>query len=476
MSVAFVSGNFNVLHPGHMRLLRFASERADRLIVGVLSVAVSRAQGIYPDAQRVVALQHLDLVDEVHLIETSLEEFLERLQPDVVVKGREHRDRYNIEEEALRVYGGRLVFAQGDSSMDLVDTSGSGIAALRASSKIAGYRSRREIDSIRLRALVDRFSAVHVWVVGDLIVDDYVDCRPLGMSREDASLAVTPIASRRFVGGAGVVAAHVAGLGAAARLASVVGDDEPGEFARDDLKARGVEALLPIDRDRPTTVKVRYRVDTATLLRVNRLSQLSIGNALQQQFLRDLTSWAELVPRGSSALLFADFNYGCLPQVLVDAMIGVAKSVGLIITADSQTSSQLGDVGRFCGTDLLTPTEHEARVAMRDMEDGLVVLADALQRRTDAKNIIMTLGDQGALLHVAEGGASYVTDQIPSLASEAVDTAGAGDSLFATATVAMCAGANIWEAAYLGNLAAAIQVSRSGNIPIQREELLEALN
>ncbi len=167
---------------------------------------------------------------------------------------------------------------------------------------------------------------------------------------------------------------------------------------------------------------------------------------------------------------------GCLPQQLADAVTRFAQSLELTITADSQTPSQLADVGCFRGVNLMTPTEHEARVAMRDMEDGLVILADALQRRTDAKNIIMTLGDQGALLHVTDKDGPYVTDQIPSLASQAVDTAGAGDSLHATATVAMCAGANIGEAAYRGSLAAAIQVSRSGNFPIRCEELLEALD
>ena len=476
MSIAFVSGYFNVLHPGHLRLLRYASERAGRLIVGVLSSSVHRLPGLYPDDERVAALKHLDLVDEVHLVDDSIEAFLGRLRPDVVVKGREHRDRNNIEEAVLRAYGGRLIFAHGDSTMDVLGTAHSGIAALRTSPQVVGYRSRRDINLIRLRELVNGFDAVHVWTVGELLVADYVECEPLGMSREDASLAVTPIDSRRFTGGAGVVAAHVAGLGATARLCSIVGDDEAGEFAQDDLESRGVKAQLVVDPDRPTTVKERYRVNASTLLRVNHLSRLSIGSALQQQFLNDLASWAEGVPRESSAVLFADFNYGCLPQQLVDAVTHVAQSIGLMITADSQTSSQLGDVGRFRGVDLMTPTEHEARVAMRDMEDGLVVLADALQRRTDARNIFMTLGEQGVLLHVTDEGGQFATDQIPSPASQAVDTAGAGDSLIATATVALCAGANIWEAAYLGSLAAAIQVSRSGNIPIRREELLEALD
>ena len=87
----------------------------------------------------------------------------------------------------------------------------------------------------------------------------------------------------------------------------------------------------------------------------------------------------------------------------------------------------------------------------------------------------MTLGDQGALLHVAGDAHDFETDRIPAIAARPVDPAGAGDGLLATATVALCAGANIWEAVYLGSLAAAIQVSRNGNIPGQRPDLLALL-
>ena len=478
MNVAFDSGDFTVLHPGHLRLLRFASERAERLVVGVRSRALAGRQDLFDDDVRLQAVRHVDIVDEVLLIDEDIATVIGRLRPDFVVKGREHRDGVNAEEAVLSTYGGRLVFAPGDSTMDILDLGSDTRSrpALDLGGEANDFVRRRAIDIKRLKDIIQRFTAVNVWVVGDLIVDDYIECEPLGMSREDASIAVIPVGTKRYTGGAGVVAAHVAGLGAAARFCTVVGSDAAGESARTDLVERGVRATLVIDPDRPTTVKERYRANGATLLRVNRLSRLSVSDRIQQQFRADFEDWKSGVDGERSAVLFADFNYGCLPQSLVDVITHAAREAGLVLAADSQTSSQLGDIGRFVDMDLITPTEHEARVAMRSMEDGLVVLADALQQRTRARNVVMTLGDQGALLHIARDTQDYETDRIPAIAARPVDPAGAGDGLLATATVALGAGANIWEAVYLGSLAAAIQVSRNGNVPVQRDDLLALLD
>ena len=79
------------------------------------------------------------------------------------------------------------------------------------------------------------------------------------MSQEDPSLVVTPIDKRRFLGGAGIVAAHAAAMGANSSLIAVVGDDECGEFAKEKLTAYEVNDLTVLDDSRPTTLKQRYR-------------------------------------------------------------------------------------------------------------------------------------------------------------------------------------------------------------------------
>ena len=320
--------------------------------------------------------------------------------------------------------------------------------------------------------MVEQFSQLKLCVVGDLIVDEYITCDPLGMSQEDPTIVVTPVDSTRFVGGAGIVAAHAAGLGASVKFYSVTGDDVSRDYVLDALEVAGVEAHLLVDGSRPTTLKQRYRSKGKSLLRVSHLHQGAISAPLQIQLLSAL----EKAMDGADLLVFSDFNYGCLPQPLVEQLVAMAKSRGVLLAADSQSSSQLGDIGRFKGMDLITPTEHEARISTRNREDGLVVLAEQLRQQASAQNILLKLGEEGLLVHAAdESGDSWLTDRVDALNSLAKDVAGAGDSLLIASAMTLACGGAIWEAACLGSLAAAIQVGRVGNTPLRAEELLREL-
>ena len=176
-------------------------------------------------------------------------------------------------------------------------------------------------------------------------------------------------------------------------------------------------------------------------------------------------------------VVFSDFNYGCLPQPLVEKLVALADSRGVKLAADSQSSSQVGDVSRFKGMHLLTPTEREARISTRNREDGLVVLAEQLRQQASAKNVFLTLGEEGLLIHAKNRHHSdWLTDRIGALNSAAKDVAGAGDSLLITSALALACDATIWEAACLGSLASAIQVGRVGNTPLTAVELLRELN
>ena len=119
--IVFVSGNFNVVHPGHLRLLRFASDCGDFLVVGVNGDQSPGA--IVPQELRVDGVRSIGLVDYAFLLPDAPEEFVARLQPAVVVKGKEHETRSNPEQGAVDSYGGKLLFSSGDvvfSSMDLL--------------------------------------------------------------------------------------------------------------------------------------------------------------------------------------------------------------------------------------------------------------------------------------------------------------------------------------------------------------------
>lgn len=474
MKTVFVSGHFNVLHPGHVRLLRFAKECGDRLVVAVQSDRIAGSAAHVPEQLRLEGIQSNSWVDEAFLMNEPATEVIARLRPNIVVKGKEHESRFNPEFAVLEQYGGRLLFSSGEmtfSSVDLIrkEFYNSDPRSVRLP---RDYLDRHGLECERLANLLQHFAKLKVCVVGDLIIDEYITCQPLGMSQEDPTVVVTPVDTTRFVGGAGIVAAHAAGLGASVHFVSVTGNDAVRTFALDRLAAAGVKAHLLVDDSRPTTLKQRYRSKGKSLLRVSHLHQDPISVAQQKQMLAEL---AQAIA-GADLLVFSDFNYGCLPQSLVEQVVAIARSGGVMLSADSQSSSQVGDISRFREMNLITPTEREARISTRNHEDGLVVLAEQLRQQSAARNILLKLGEEGLLVHAETSeGDNWLTDRIGALNSAPKDVGGAGDSLLVTSAMTLVSGGNIWEAACLGSLAAAVQVGRVGNTPIQTKELLQEL-
>jgi rfaE bifunctional protein kinase chain/domain len=469
--IVFVSGNFNILHPGHLRLLKFAAEVGDFLVVGVL--ADDSPNVTVPAEMRLEALRAISFVNAAIRLHCAPEDFIARLQPHFAVMGKEHALHDNPEQAALAAYGGQLLFSSGEarfSSVDLLHNEYSRIAHSTVL-KPVDYALRHGFGFPDLTALVGQLAGLRVLVIGDLILDEYISCDPLGMSQEDPTIVVTPIESKTFIGGAGIVAGHAAGLGAEVGFVTLVGQDDRAAFAQDRLAGMGVKMQAVADETRPTPLKQRFRASGQTLLRVNHLRQHAAAPPLVER----LVGLVEQQLDRRDLLLFADFNYGCLPQAAVDHIAAAASAHGVMMAADSQASSQLADVSRFRGMRLLTPTEREARLALQDTDSGLVILAEKLQQKTGAENVIVTLGAEGILLHGREG-TTHRTDRLPALNTAPKDVAGAGDSLFACTALAVCAGADIWRSAYLGSLAAACQVARVGNTPLTARELIEELS
>jgi rfaE bifunctional protein kinase chain/domain len=472
----FVSGDFNILHPGHLRLFRYAKECGDRLIVGVSSDRFA-GNGKGPHISenlRLDVVQSNNWVDEAFVIDEEVVTVIERLRPDIVLKGKEHESLLNPELEVLKQYGGRLLFSSGGTAFSSLDLLHKEFYEFDPSSINLphDYLARHDIELARLEEISLNFSKLNVCVVGDMIVDEYMTCDALGMSHEDPSIVVTPIDSTRFIGGAGIVAAHAAGLGATVKFITVIGDDDAGDFSREKLEEAGVKSNLLVDDSRPTTLKQRFRCDGKCLLRVNHLHQGAIPAVLQKRLLSEL----EKIIEGLDVLVFSDFNYGCLPQAVVEQIIDLAKKHNVMMAADSQSSSQIGDISRFHGMDLLTPTEREARISVRNHEDGLVVLAEALKEQSAAQNILLKMGAEGLLIHSGNGKEEdWLTDRVKGLNSTPRDVAGAGDSLLIVSAMTLACKGNIWEAACLGSLAAAVQVGRVGNTPLQIKDLLQEL-
>ena len=471
-SVVMVYGDFNILHPGHIRFLRFAREQGDRLIVGVLSQGIS-ASAELSDATRIEAVNSLGCVSESFVITDSIAGAITRLNPDVIVKGKEHEGVQSPDIEVARAHGIKVIFSSGSighSESELSIRRGEREPTVDIE-KLRKFLDRHNVSKTKLEKIVRSMAELRVCVVGDLIVDEYISCEALGMSQEDPTIVVTPTDSSKFLGGAGIVAAHASALGGQVKFFSVTGKDEGGDFAHRRLDEYGVKFICPEDPGRPTTVKQRFRCDGKTVFRVSHLRSDSISIEIQSAIVRYLMSFCN----DTDVLIFSDFNYGVVTDGFVRACLDLPWKDGCIKVADSQTSSQIGDVTKFQGLTAIYATEHEARVSLRDKDSGLVILASQLLKRTNAETLYLKLGSDGALVTSPRGLQANRPEMVPAIAHKVIDTAGAGDSFMAGSALAMAAGASSMEASALGSIAAAVQISRIGNRPIASDEIVRVL-
>ena len=272
-----------------------------------------------PCELRLDGVRALSIVDHAFVLDISISEFIAQLRPDIVFKGKEFESTHNPEAEVVENYGGKLLFASGDvqfASQDLLRRELALTLPLPFLRGAEGFPERHGLTRRALHNLLDKMKGLRVAVVGDIIVDEYLLCDPMGMSQEDPTIVVSPIESQTFVGGAGIVSAQARSFGTEAALFTVFGEDDTAAYARVALEKMGVKVHGIVDQTRPTTRKQRYRAMGKTLLRVNHVRQHEISKQLAAQILESVTS---ILPR-IDLLMFSDFNYGCLPQSLVESI------------------------------------------------------------------------------------------------------------------------------------------------------------
>ncbi len=467
----FISGDFNILHPGHLRLLKFAKESGDYLIVGINPDTSKTKEYLLDEVTRLEVIKATSYVDEAFILDEPVVSYITREKPDIVVKGKEHENSDNLELDILKSYGGKLLFTSGEigfSSLDLLKKE-----IQNSSSKIEHSKSflnRHSVNFINLKEIVNKFANLKVLVIGDTIVDEYITCEAVGMSQEDPTIVVSPLINDKFIGGAAVVASHAKTLGAKVSFISVLGDDENFRFVKSGLEKLDIDVHFYKDTTRPTTLKQRFRASGKTLLRVNHLKQHGISKDIEQAILKDLKEKID----GYDLIIFSDFSYGVLTTNLITELTSLGFEKNIMMSADSQSSSQVGDISKFKNMTLVTPTEREIRLSLGDFESGLVVTSEKLTKKSNSKYIFTTLGAEGIMIYNSSKN-ELLTDNITALGNIVKDVSGAGDSLLTCSSMALCVGATVWESAYLGSIAAAIQVSRIGNVPITKDEMLKEL-
>lgn len=276
-------------------------------------------------------------------------------------------------------------------------------------------------------------------------------------------------------GGAGNVARNLADLHVATELLGAVGHDDSALRLEKVLKHDriGCGGLLRC-KNRTTSVKMRIIAHRQQMVRVDRESRFDIDEATTLRLLAKL----ERGLKTADAVILCDYGKGVITQQLLDKTKALCRQRGIWLTAvDPKPSHHLNLVGAY----LLTPNrkeafelaglQDEARGEAQAQDAALLQAADKLLSEFQPALLLITLGDQGMLL-CQRGQKPF---HIPTVAREVFDVSGAGDTVIASFTLAIVAGASPVEAAIFSNYAAGIVVGKLGTATVRPEELLQSV-
>lgn len=327
----------------------------------------------------------------------------------------------------------------------------------------------------RLLALLDALAGRRVAVIGDIIADEFIYGEIARVSREAPVLILKYDSTEVVPGGAGNAAGNVASLGGRARLAGLAGNDEAGRRLLATLKKRRIDVapvVRPAGYRTPTKTRILAGGIHSAKQQVVRIDRAADHVADEKMRAAFRTRVLHAV-RGCDALLVSDYGTGLVTPALITeaSRIFRRQSKGPILI-DSRY-----DLLKYRGMTACTPNESEVEHALGltigDNARTLERAGRVLLRRTRSAAVVITRGSRGMALFQAK----HPTVHIPISGSDQIaDVTGAGDTVIATMTLALSAGASFEDAARLANHAGGLVVMKRGTATITASELRYAIS
>jgi D-beta-D-heptose 7-phosphate kinase/D-beta-D-heptose 1-phosphate adenosyltransferase len=302
--------------------------------------------------------------------------------------------------------------------------------------------------------------------IGDLMLDDFVYGDVSRVSPEAPVPVITVRREEKVIGGAGNVARNIASLGARCIFVGVIGDDEAAQIIRAALVPfHGlIEADLVTDPTRPTTRKLRFVSEhySSHLLRADWESASPVSAEIETALIERV---AAALPR-VDAVILSDYAKGVLTHRVIRTVIARAREVGKPVIVDPKGP----DFTVYWGATLITPNRKELAEATRlpvATKADLAAAAAELAQAVDSQAVLVTLSEDGMLLHVEHAQPVHV----PAYPVRVRDVSGAGDTVVAVLGTLLAMGAGFEPAMRAANAAASVVVGKRGTATVSAMEL-----
>jgi cytidyltransferase-like protein len=464
-TIVHCHGAFDLVHIGHLIHFEEAKAQGELLVVTITAdqYITKKRSVTFTQDHRARQVAALEIVDYVALVqEPTALSAIDALHPDVYVKGPEYADllldksrSIYHEMRVLESYGGRIHFTAGEtfSSSKLSHFLLASPEASQANPLLRNERVLfRDVSSYgfrldQLKYFVAKASTLRVCVIGETIVDEWVDVTLTNLSTQSRCVAGLETGRVRQIGGVGIIALHLA------------------NFVKD------VHCVTNgLTNDLPSNIQVR-NLSTGQLIET-RFVDRDTGHPIFKSKSLNLT---DIAPEGLpdfddyDVVLIADFGHGLLDEAAINQRIAARKHAFVSAMAQVNSSNYGYNLPiKYVGADYYSLNRTEAELCLHQRNLSLPRLVEESMRLLHADAVSVTDGPQGAM--VAAGGDRFA---LPSLSVSTVDTIGCGDAYFALSSAAIALGLPASVVTLVGSIGAAAMTQRRCNeSPVTEQEFL----
>lgn len=331
------------------------------------------------------------------------------------------------------------------------------------------------MDKKDLIKYIDKLSEPKLLIIGDFALDEMIYGKTERISREAPVLILEHYETKKILGAASNASNNVAKLSGCASALGIYGDDYYGAKLLEILEKNNIDTkYMVLDKTRKTTTKTRISGScnqsiTQQIVRIDRQTKTPLSEETENKVIENI----QKAVKNFDGIILSDYGIGCLSEKVVKSAIEEAKKYNKIIVADIQKNME-----KYKGVTAITPnqpdSERQAGFFIKD-EDDLIKAGEKLISDTDTKYVLLTRGENGMALFEKENN-RIKFDKVPAFnKKEVFDVTGAGDTVVATFTLALCAGLKPGIAMYLGNLAASIAIRYFGCYCPNKEELKQEI-
>ena len=324
---------------------------------------------------------------------------------------------------------------------------------------------------------LDRLRNPRILIIGDFAIDEMVFGQTERISREAPVLILQHSETKIILGTASNAANNISALNCGkAGAIGVLGDDYYGGVLIEALNKANINTdYMVVDKSRKTTTKTRISGScsqsiTQQIVRIDRQTKTSLSPDIEAKIIENIKKAIPLY----DGVILSDYHLGCLTENVIKAAVETAKAHNKIIVADIQK-----DMEKHKGVTAITPNQPDSEKFLGYLindEESLKKAGEELSKKLDLKYTLITRGEKGMVLFNNTKDKPVMT-KIPAFnKKEVFDVTGAGDTVVAAFTLALCAGMGPEYAMVVGNLAASIVIRQFGCHTTNLDELKNELN